>query len=162
MRIEWNGAAAQAVAADLDRIREQLDRSIQRSRTVRRTLDEANEDGRDRRLNAIAVEYEQAMLKLRQAQAEAARLQAGVRTMIDAFEDAEREATRLMNSVETGAAAGDDSGRQGPPPRAIRAPRPMVPPIPMPRPIIGPHAVIGPLGPMPGWLADFIQRHYSR
>ena len=100
MRIEWNGASAQLVAANLDRLQEQLEASLQQAQAARIALNNANPGSDNRRLNAIAAQYDRTVIRLKQASADVERLRMGTRVMIDAFEEAERQAIGIMESLE--------------------------------------------------------------
>ena len=162
MRIEWNGASAQLVAANLDRLQEQLEANLQQAQAARIALNNANPGSDNRRLNAIAAQYDRTVIRLKQASADVERLRMGTRVMIDAFEEAERQAIGIMESLEAGItsdqadAAGGTSGSAD---REIRLPRM---PIPLPRAIPGPHMDRGPMGPVPAWLAMLMRTHHIR
>ena len=163
MRIEWNGASAQLVAANLDRLQEQLEASLQQARTARIALDNANPGSDNRRLNAIAAQYDRTVIRLKQASADVERLRMGTRVMIDAFEEAEREAIGIMESLESGIASDGAmdraGGAGGSADHEIRLPEM---PIPIPRTIAGPHMDRGPMGPVPAWLAMLLRTHHIR
>lgn len=161
MRIEWNGASAQLVASNLGKIHEQIEQSLQQSYAARESINDANPSGGNRRLTAIAEEFERVVVALRRAEEEADRLLTGSRRMIEAFEDAEREAVSIMENLELGIASDAMAGSAyGAPLRSERTIRSVVSPIRLPKPVVGPHLDIGPMGPMPKWLADNMDRYY--
>jgi hypothetical protein len=163
MRIEWNGASAREIAADLDRIQDQLTDALQKSKLVRQALETANPSGDNKRLNAIVEEFERVVLRLRGTEAEAERLRQGTWNMIEAFENAEREAIEIMEGLDVGNASNSvPEGRQSTVTSVESEIQRTESPIVLPPTVIGPHRPIGLMGPMPTWLAERMARYYAR
>ena len=164
MRIVWSEAHAQNIANNLRRIHEQMEESLQQARTARSTIDEANPGGGNSRLNAIIEEYERLVSQLRRTEEEVESLIKGTQNMIDAFEDAEREAVSIMESLETGVASdgviGGGAGMSAVAMVPDQSDRLINVPIELPKPIIGLHMEIGPFGLAPAWLIDSMNRYY--
>ena len=161
MRIEWRGDSAQVILAALEGIRRKMAECEQVSRQVRGALDEANPGSENKRLNAITAEYESVVNRLRDSMEDVEQLKAATGNMIQLFEDAEAEATRLLQGLDVGSETEESGGGatvyQGRSPRNERpAGRPGVR---RPKPVIAPTGRMSALGPVPGWLAEQMERY---
>lgn len=163
MQIVWNSEAVQRAAELIAGLREQIATSLNRSRTVREVLTEADPAGDNRRLRAIVEEFERVLIQLRQAGDDADDLCNRMRFMIETFDGVENEAIEAMKGLETGSAtyafAGDATGMT-----AITANTAysITGVYTLPKAVVGPHMSVGFMASMPKWLADSMAENYFR
>ena len=155
MKIVWSEGCARQIAAHFERLREQLRESFEQSDSARAALDEANPDGDNKRLNKLTAEYEACVARLRRADEMIETLLTGTNRMIEAFEDAERGAVQLIESLEPGSGR-DDTADGASPSNFITGAKISEYILNLPPPILGPHFNTGPMGPAPEWLAQLL------
>ena len=155
MRIVWSEKCARQLATHFERLREQLRESLEQSDNARAALEEANPDGDNKRLNKLTAEYEACVARLRRSDEMIETLLAGTYRMIEAFEDAEWRAVRLIEGLDPGNAR-DDTTNGAYPSSIITDARGSERMMNLPPPIVGPHFNTGPMGPAPDWLAELL------
>lgn len=157
MRIVWSGDAAERIIRRLKEAEEALDACVKEAQQIRRDLDEANEDGSNRRLNAITNRYEAAVARLRRTAQEADDLVKAAKRAADSFEEAEKRAVRNMNSIDGEKAApqtGHTLGRGSAHAHDFYI-RPQVEWF-VPRPMIIPTPRLDNLRPTPAWIKTLL------
>lgn len=153
MRIGWSEESAGIVAAGLSQLWEQMATCLDRSGEALSALEAANPGGDNKRLNAIGEALETCLTMLKRAREDSEALMHGTRTMIDTFEEVERDALRLLNSLNEGRAMEPEA-------RAMRAAASEAAAgHTRPHPVLAPHAAVGSLGPVPGWLNAKLDQH---
>lgn len=157
MRIVWSGDAAERIIRRLKEAEEALDACVREAQQIRSDLDSANEDGSNRRLNAITNRYEAAVAQLRRTAREADDLVKAAKRAAESFEDAENQVLRNIRSIDgekaapqTGYTAGRGFGQNG----DIHIP-PQIDWI-VHKPLIIPVSRLDSIRPVPDWIKNLL------
>lgn len=113
MLIQWNSGAAQEALSRLRRTKRGLEDCLQKSQTVRSSLQEANPDGENQTLKKALDRFESCEKKLKQLLDDVERYETGVEEADDGFSEAEQSAVRLVGELSSASpvAVGSGAGR---------------------------------------------------
>ena len=161
MRIEWKEESALVILRKLKSIQQTLEAGEQKSSLVRNALAEADPDGSNKRIKAIGEAFEATVVKLKRVIENVDEMTKATNRMINLFEDSERDAIRLLRSLEEGFRAGKMEPRHTGLGTAYAIVDTVAQlPIELPEPVVMPAARVSAFGEAPDWLEALMNEYY--